>query len=179
MNPRFLASCVLLLAAQTVMAATFIVPADDELILKAQAIATGTVEGSYVQEVDQNIETVAEIRVERAMKGSFRAGELIRVVEPGGVIRIAEFSFRAPRVQTGRARSAVSLERARPLAHHRHDPRQFRFTTSTKGVRVLVRERKTSSDGIMRDVRIREGPPRGRISSLCRRAPAWTARRRL
>ena len=92
--------CVLmLLAAQSVLATSFIVPTDSELIAKTSAIVTGVVEGSFVQETNGTIETVYEIRVERSMKGSIAAGELARVASPGGVI--------GPRI-SGRASACCS-----------------------------------------------------------------------
>ena len=53
----FLAS-VLILAATSALATSFVVPTDEEMVARANAIVIGTVEGSYVQESETTIETV-------------------------------------------------------------------------------------------------------------------------
>lgn len=141
MRHRILIGCAVLLAAQAAVAATFIVPTDDELVAKAQAIAIGTVEGTYVEEADQNIETVAEIRIERAMKGAFRAGELVRVVEPGGVVQ--DRGVLVPGAARYRQGERVLLFLNNERGRWRTTDMtlgKFRFATSTAGARVLVRE---------------------------------------
>ena len=134
--------CVLmLLAAQSVLATSFIVPTDSELIAKTSAIVTGVVEGSFVQETNGTIETVYEIRVERSMKGSIAAGELARVASPGGVIGQRGLYV---------AGAAHFRQGERVLLFlNRDDGRwtttdltlgKFRFVTSTAGERLLVRD---------------------------------------
>lgn len=84
--PGWLAAAALAtLTAVTASGTTFVVPEDEEMVDKATAIVIGTVEGSYVQERDY-IETVYELRVERALKGGVRADELLRIVSEGGAI---------------------------------------------------------------------------------------------
>jgi hypothetical protein len=71
MRPRvlILACAILLLMAATAQATSFVVPDDEELMVKSHAIIVGTVEGSFVRETDGTIETVYEVRIERSMKG--------------------------------------------------------------------------------------------------------------
>lgn len=75
-----------LLLAATATAGTFIVPGDDELVVKATAVITGTVQGSFAQQAESTIETINEIRVERTLKGTIRGGSLLPVVTMGGVL---------------------------------------------------------------------------------------------
>jgi len=79
------AAALATLAAVTASGTTFVVPEDEEMVDKATAIVIGTVEGSYVQERDY-IETVYELRVERALKGAVRPDELLRIVSIGGAL---------------------------------------------------------------------------------------------
>jgi hypothetical protein len=67
---RAIVAAVMLMLAATLSAATFIVPTDEELVAKSAAIVSGTVEGSYVQRGESTIETVYEIRIDRALKGT-------------------------------------------------------------------------------------------------------------
>lgn len=135
-------TCALLLLAGAAGATTFVVPSDDELVGKAQAIVIGTVEGSYVRQTDDMIETTYEIRIERTIKGVAGRDELLRIVSPGGFIE-----------------GVGGLEVA-GAAHFRHGERvllflsrhggrwettdltlgKFRFVTSTAGDRLLVRD---------------------------------------
>ena len=138
-----LIACVLLLAAHAATAATFVVPTDDELIVKSNAIVTGTVEGSFVREAGGTIETVYEIRVERAIKGAARADELIRIVEPGG--EIGERGLLVPGAAVYRQGEHVLafLDRNAGSAEWRtvdFTLGKFAFRTSTRGDRVLVRD---------------------------------------
>ncbi len=144
MNPKFsrLGCVVLLIAANAAMATTFIVPTDDELVTKSQAIVIGTVEGSYVQEVDNLIQTVYELRVERTIKGTARANALISIVSPGGVLEDgrglvvpASAHFR----QGERVLLFLSRNRERWTATDM-TLGKFRFVTSTAGDRLLVRD---------------------------------------
>ena len=133
---------MLLVVSSQMMAATFVVPTDEELVAKAAAIVIGTVEGSYVQEANGTIETVYEIRAERAMKGAAAHDELLRVVALGGaigdrgVIVPGEAYFRqGERVLLFLNRDARGRWRTTDLTLGR-----FAFRTSTTGERVLVRE---------------------------------------
>lgn len=75
-----------LLSATSALAATFVMPTDDELVEKSHSIVLGIVEGSFVQEENGTIETIYEIRTDRAFKGVARRSELLRVVSMGGLI---------------------------------------------------------------------------------------------
>lgn len=136
----YLICTALLFCAGNALATSFIVPTDEELVRKADAIVIGTVEGSYVQENDE-IETVYEIRVERAMKGGPRPDALLRVVSPGGFI---------PERGGLLVPAAAHFEQGdRVLLFLTHEGEwrvtdmtlgKFRFRTSTAGERVLVRD---------------------------------------
>jgi Dual-action HEIGH metallo-peptidase len=135
--------CAALFAAQAATAATFVVPTDDELIAKSNAIVIGTVEGSFAREANGVIETVYEIRLERAVKGVARANELIRVVEPGG--EIGDRGVIVPGAAEYRQgeRVLAFLTRGTGAAEWRTVDLtlgKFAFRTSTRGDRVLVRD---------------------------------------
>lgn len=132
-----------LLLAATASAGTFIVPADEELVARSHGVVTGTVEGSFVQETETTIETINEIRIDRAIKGAgLRRGALVRVVTLGGVLEDGRGL-----IVPGEARFQ-SGERVL-LFLTREDERwratdltlgKFRFVTSTTGDRLLVRD---------------------------------------
>jgi hypothetical protein len=137
------AALATLLLAATASAGTFIVPADEELVAKSAAIVAGTVEGSFVQATETTIETVNEIRIERAFKGTgLRRGALLRVVTLGGVIEDrgllvpGEAHFRGgEHVLLFLTRDDDGRWRATDLTLGK-----FKFVTSTAGDRVLVRD---------------------------------------
>jgi hypothetical protein len=140
----FLAS-LLMIAATGAMATSFVVPTDEELVARAHAIVIGTVEGSYVQEGDATIETVYEVRIERALKGNPPGGQLIRVVSPGGIIAAAD-GIRGVLVPSAAHfeqgdRVLLFLTR-KGLRWQTTDMTlgKFRFVTSTAGDRLLVRD---------------------------------------
>ena len=74
-----------LLWAAIASATTFIVPSDENLIADADAIVTGSIEGSYAREVDHSIETVYQLRLQSVLKGGLRVSEVVDVVSPGGL----------------------------------------------------------------------------------------------
>jgi hypothetical protein len=133
--------CAVLLVAGGAQATSFVVPDDNELIQKSAAIAVGTVEGSYVQELNGTIETVYEIRVERALKGLPRVQELLRMVSPGGVIGDRGlYVASSPHFAQG-DRVLLFLNRN----HGRWETTdltlgKFKFVTSTSGEPLLVRD---------------------------------------
>jgi FG-GAP-like repeat/Immunoglobulin domain len=139
---KHLAVIAALFLAGTASATTFIVPTDEHLVDKASAIVIGTVEASYTQQADTILETVNEIRVERAMKGALRPNELIRVIELGGELESGAGLYvpGSPRYEQGE-RVLVFLTRdegrwrTTDMALGR-----FRFATSTAGERLLVRQ---------------------------------------
>ncbi|MFL6247653.1 MAG: hypothetical protein ACJ74H_16630, partial [Thermoanaerobaculia bacterium] len=137
----WLGCMLMLLAAHTASATSFIVPTDSELIAKTSAIVTGVVEGSFVQETNGIIETVYEVRVERAMKGAVPAGELVRVVSPGGIIgeRGLYVAGAAHFHQGERVLLFLSRHKGRWTTTDL-TLGKFRFVTSTAGERLLVRD---------------------------------------
>lgn len=132
---------LLLVAASSALGTTFIVPTDDEMVVKSAAIVIGTAEGSFVRETGSEIETIYEIRVDRAIKGGVRAGELVRVVTPGGIIgdrgvivpAAARFS-QGERVLLFLTRDGDEWQSTDMTLG------KFRFATSTAGARLLVRD---------------------------------------
>jgi hypothetical protein len=140
MRPRVVTLFCTILFAAAASATTFIVPTDEELIAKSNAIAIGTVEGAYVQELDGIIETVYEIRVEQSLK-ALPMTDLLRVVSPGGILGDRGLHVEA----------AAHFEQGEHvlLFLTRHKGRwtttdltlgKFRFVTSTKGDELLVRD---------------------------------------
>src|SRR5947199_598197 len=81
------ASAVLFLfLAASASAATFVVPADREMVRQSDAIVVGSVLGSYCQRTATGgIETVTTFSVEEVVKGSPSSAEL-EIHEPGGSI---------------------------------------------------------------------------------------------
>ena len=74
-RPRF--AVLLLLLASTAQAATFLVPSDRELVAASKAIVVATAGESHSRWAPGGwIETVTELRVEEAIKGSITAGKL-------------------------------------------------------------------------------------------------------
>ncbi len=136
----YLIYTALLFCAGSALATSFVVPTDDELVRKADAIVIGTVEGSYVQENDE-IETVYEIRVERAMKGAPRQDALLRVVSPGGFIP-GRGGLLVPASAHFEQGDRVLLFLTNEGEWRVTDMTlgKFRFRTSTAGERVLVRD---------------------------------------
>ena len=131
----------MVLVATSAMAATFVVPTDEELIVKANAIATGTVEGSFVQEVNGTIETIYEIRADRRLKGAIRPDELLRVVANGGIIgdRGLLVPGEAHYRQGERVLVFLSRDDRGRWRTTDHTLGRFVFRTSTRGERLLVR----------------------------------------
>lgn len=122
-------------------AASFIVPDDAEMVAKSDAIVTGTVEGSYVEEREELTETTYEIRIDAVLKGAAEAGQLLRVVSPGG--SIGERGTLVP----GAAHYAQGSRVLVFLTEHKGRWQttdftlgKFRFVTSTAGERLLVRD---------------------------------------
>ena len=130
----------LLIVTPAALATSFIVPTDDEMVAKANAIVIGTVEGHWV-DTSREIETVYELRVERAIKGAVRPQMLLHVVSPGGELKDSGV------IVPGSAHFATG---ERVLLFLTFDDMRwtptdmtlgkFKFTTSTGGERVLVRD---------------------------------------
>jgi hypothetical protein len=132
------------ITAVTLSASSFIVPKDAELVSRSTAIVVGTVEGVYVEQSETDINTVAEVRLERAVKGAGRADELIRVATYGGV------SGDRALVVPGAAHFEQGERVLLFLVRDPHDSSRwrttdltlgkFRFVTSSKGARLLTRD---------------------------------------
>lgn len=136
-----LAFALLVLFASVAQATSFVVPNDDEMIAKSMAIAIGAVEGSYVQEMNGTIETVYEIRVERAIKGAAKPSELLRVFSPGGVIGNRGVVVPAAAHFSQGDRVLVFLTRNRDRWETTDlTLGKFKFVSSTIGDRLLVRD---------------------------------------
>ncbi|HET8799335.1 MAG TPA: hypothetical protein VFO89_16725, partial [Thermoanaerobaculia bacterium] len=143
MKLRLFTALAVLIVAGSALGTSFVVPADDELVDRSDAIVLGVAEGSYVRETDGTIETVYEIRVDRAIKGAARAGELLQIVSLGGVLgdgrgllvpASARFSP-GERVLLFLTRDERGRWRTTDMTLGR-----FELVTSTRGERLLVRD---------------------------------------
>jgi hypothetical protein len=133
---------VTLLVAGSAMATSFIVPTDDEMVAKSSAILTGTVEGSWVREDHNTIDTIYEIRVERVIKGAAKASELVQIVSPGGIVDDQRGLFvpAAARFAQGEHVLLFLTEDVRgELRPTDLTLGRFKFVTSTAGEKLLVR----------------------------------------
>ena len=76
-----------LATAMSLQAITYIVPPDRKLIAQAESIviAKGVCSRAHLT-ANGRIVTTAQLEVVRALKGSFQAGEMIDVTEPGGML---------------------------------------------------------------------------------------------
>jgi hypothetical protein len=128
------------LVANASTAAVFVVPDDRELVGKAEAIVTGTINGSHVRELADGFETVYTVRVEQILKGLTSTKDL-EVVSPGG-----SNGQRFTLVQ-GAAHFKTGDHVLLFLSQHRGEWTttdwtlgKFRFLTSTGGQSLLVRD---------------------------------------
>ncbi|HVE71219.1 MAG TPA: FG-GAP-like repeat-containing protein [Thermoanaerobaculia bacterium] len=130
-----------LLIASAASAATFVVPTDDELVAKAQAIVIGTVESTWPRQNGNMIETVNEIRIGRSIKGSLERNALVQIITMGGVIesRGVLVPGEAQFQQGERVLLFATEDHGRWRATDM-TLGKFRFATSTRGERLLVRE---------------------------------------
>ena len=130
----------LVIVAPAALATTFIVPTDEEMVARADAIVIAHAEGHWV-DTSRNLETVYELRVERTLKGNFRAEDLVRLVSPGGELADrGVYVAGAPRFANGeRALLFLTLDHGR-WSTTDLTLGKFKFATSTAGERVLVRD---------------------------------------
>lgn len=138
---QWLLAALLLSLAGSAAAGTFIVPTDEEMIAKSSAVLTGTVEGSFVQELDGTIETTYEIRAERGFKGVIQRDELVRVVTYGGVI--GDRGLLVPGEARYEQGEHVLVFLTRDKGRWRTTDMtlgKFKFVTSSKGEHLLVRD---------------------------------------
>ncbi len=81
-----LLSLSFLLASLAASAGTFIVPDDDVLIRRAKGIVTGTVLESQSHITPEGgVRTVTQLWIDRVLAGPLQPGQLVAIVEPGGV----------------------------------------------------------------------------------------------
>ena len=141
MPRHFILALATALLATSALATTFIVPEDDRLIEKADAIVIGTIDGKKVQQTPTDIETVYDVRVSRSIKGFPRSLETIRIVSPGG--HLGDRGVIVPGSAHFEIGDRVLLFLTRD--RNRWTPTdmtlgKFRFETSTAGTSVLVRD---------------------------------------
>jgi hypothetical protein len=140
---RPLVFILLLAAATAATAATFVVPADREIIRRADAVVIATPLPSYAQLTDDGgIETITPITIERTLRGPSAEGSVIDVVEPGGTVNGQSMLIPgAPQFEEGR----------RVLLFLQHVGKErwavtelvlgkFTFATDVNGHEVLVRD---------------------------------------
>jgi len=90
-----------LISGTTVFATTFVVPKDEVMVARAEAIVRGTVLSSFTRPGAFNIiETVTQISVVETLKGDI--GDSLEIVEPGGVYgKRATVAHSSPEFTTG------------------------------------------------------------------------------
>ncbi|HEY0787292.1 MAG TPA: hypothetical protein VGE86_01520, partial [Thermoanaerobaculia bacterium] len=77
----------ILLFARVAFPTTFVVPSDDELFRKADAVVVAMVIGSHSRLMeDGSVMTVTESRIERVIKGPLEPGALLSTDAPGGIV---------------------------------------------------------------------------------------------
>ncbi len=129
----------LLVLVPAALATTFVVPTDEEMVARADAIVIARVERQWVEESRDTV-TVYEVRIERTIKGSPHSDDLVRVVSPGGFLKDhGVYVPGAARFADGeRALLFLTLDHGRWMTTDL-TLGKFRFTTTTDGERVLVR----------------------------------------
>ncbi len=81
-----MALLVVLTSAFSAAGTTFIIPGDDVLVRKADGIVSGAVLESRAELTPEGgVRTVTTLWVDRVLSGPFHAGQLIELVQPGGV----------------------------------------------------------------------------------------------
>lgn len=144
MRLKVLLAVALMFGTPCALATSFVMPTDEEMVEKSAAIAIATVEGAFAQEANGIIETVYELRVESALKGAPARGELLRIHSLGGILENGKRGTFVPgeahfdqgdRVLLFLTRDGQGRWRTTDLTLGK-----FRFVTSTKGDRLLVRD---------------------------------------
>ena len=140
-RPFLLCVAALLLIVPSAAATSFIMPDDSELLAKSSAVIIATVERASVEERGHEIETVYDIRVERALKGAAKRNELIQVVSPGGALKDRGVIVEGAAHFAAGERVLLFLTRDGGRWHPTDMTLgKFRFRTSTTGERLLVRD---------------------------------------
>lgn len=87
MRARWIFVVSILLFAGAASPTTFVVPSDDELFRKADAVVVAMVIGSHARLMeDGSVMTVTDSRIERVIKGSLEPGDLLSTDAPGGIV---------------------------------------------------------------------------------------------
>jgi hypothetical protein len=135
-------AALLLLASQTLPAATYVVPADGDMVHRADAIIIGSALSSYAQEDERGgIETVTLMSIEEVIKGSPSAST-IEIHEPGGRLgKKARIIPGAPMFREGE-RVLLFLRETQPGRWMTADFAlgKFSFLTDEAGQKLLVRQ---------------------------------------
>lgn len=135
-------AAVAIAVAQPLIAATFVVPGDRDLIRRSDTIVIGDALSSYSREnEDGGIETVTSLSVERVIKGT-DVPSIVNVVEPGGEIggRMTIIAG-SPRFEAGK-RMLLLLSRTGTdrWAVSELVLGKFSFETDRGGQKLLVRD---------------------------------------
>jgi hypothetical protein len=136
------AMAVWLFLAWPVFATVFIVPTDAELAEKSAGIVIGVIVDSRpVEGGNGRISTVYDLRIERAIKGSFAKDSVVEITSPGGQLE------KRWTMVSGSAHFAKDDKVLLFLVRHKGTwtPAdmtlgKFRFVTSTGGQSLLVRD---------------------------------------
>lgn len=153
---------VVLLCSSSALATSFVVPSDDWLITRSDAIVTGTIvdESSAVGRQGL-IETVYTLRIDEVLKGLEPDATELRFAELGGrygdrVVRVAA----APRYEVGRRYLVFAREKAGRWTTFDFLIGQYAFRTDMAGEPVLVRgehlSRRTTESGMLPTSSVRQ-----------------------
>ncbi|HEX7190363.1 MAG TPA: hypothetical protein VF381_02220 [Thermoanaerobaculia bacterium] len=143
MRPRFLIAifAFIVLSQHSLIAATFVVPEDREMVRRASAIALATAMPSYAEDNGEGgVETVTPFAVSEVIKG--RLGENVTVAEPGGTLNgVSQVLAGVPRFETG-DRVLLFLS---PIGGDRWAVTElvlgkFKFVTDETGQSLLLRD---------------------------------------
>jgi hypothetical protein len=135
-------SAIVLLFGTSVFAATYVVPSDEALVRKTDAVVVARALTSYVEDTDAHgIETVTVLAIEDVLKGDLSTGAEVKVRVTGGVLRKkARLVPGAPRFEDGE-RVVVFLNRLESGDYGVSDfgLGLFGFATDDTGRQVLLR----------------------------------------
>jgi hypothetical protein len=139
-NTLLLAISMIVLAAAPAVAATFVVPHDEEMVRRAHVIVIATAQPSYSQwNAEGGVETVTPMLVEEVLKG--KASSTVDVVEPGGTFGGVTMEIEgAPRFESGQ-RLLLFLSSVGPQRWAVTELVLGKFTfTDRRGEQLLLRD---------------------------------------
>ncbi|HUP64054.1 MAG TPA: M57 family metalloprotease [Thermoanaerobaculia bacterium] len=138
---RLLPALSLALLASSAGAATYIVPADENLVSRADAIVRVTVQSSFSYFApDGAIHTDSIVRVEESLKGRAAAGTMMAVTEAGGVVGdLAMFSSAAPSYRSGERAIAFLARNGSRWSTLDHQLGKFSLVTDAASRNIAVR----------------------------------------